>query len=39
MSTQTIEQILHAYAQTHIDIIKIEYYCDDITIWVQPVHV
>ena len=38
MSTQTLEQILRTYAHLHLDIIKIEYYCNGVIIWVQPMH-
>ena len=36
MSTQTLQQVLHTYAHKHLDIVKIEYYCDDVILWIQP---
>ena len=38
MSTQTLEQILCTYAHKHLDIVKIEYYCNDVIIWIQPMY-
>ena len=38
MSTQTLEQVIRTYAQKHLNIVKIEYYCNDIIIWIQPMH-
>ena len=38
MSTQTLEQVLCTYGSEHLDIVKIEYYCDDIIIGIQPMH-
>ena len=40
MSMQTLGQILCTYAPVykHLDIVKIEYYCDDVIIWIQPMY-
>ena len=38
MSMQTLEQILCTYAHKHLDIVKIEYCCDDVKIWIQPMY-
>ena len=34
MCTQVLEQIVHSYRNRYE--IKVEYYCDDITVWIQP---
>ena len=38
MSMQTLEQILCTCAHKHLDIVKIEYYCNDVIIWIQPMY-
>ena len=39
MFIQTIEQAINSYKQPHIKIIKVEQYCDDIIIWIQPMNI
>ena len=39
MCTQVLEQIVHSYRNRYgIQIIKVEYYCDDTIVWIQPAY-
>ena len=39
MCTQVLEQIVHSYRNRNgIQIIKVEYYYDDIVVWIQSVY-
>ena len=39
MCTQVLEQLVHSYRnRNEIQIIKVEYYYDDIIVWIQPVY-
>ena len=39
MCTQVIEQIVHSYRNRNgIKMIKVEYYYDDIIVWIQPAY-